>query len=589
MTPGENPLVSQPQAVAIGFHQVSKSFTRGEVRRTALHELDFEARAGRITGLVGPDGAGKTTIMRLCAGLLLPDSGRIEVLGLDTRSESEAVQARIGYMPQHFGLYEDLTVAENLNLYADLHGVKSAERKQRFEQLLAFTDLGPFTARLAGKLSGGMKQKLGLACVLMEQPDLLLLDEPTVGVDPVSRQELWQMIRTMMEAGAGVLVSTAYLEEAERCDDVLLLSDGELLASGRPAEFRAGLKGRTFSLPAIGAQRRQLQERLRRQPGVIDAVLQGSRLRLLLEEGRRIDELQIPDALAVTAATPRFEDAFIDLLASKQSAIPSGAVAEPPTVAAEMAIEKKTEVISLVKVRRCFGEFVAVRDVDLSIHRGEIFGLLGPNGAGKSTVIRMLCGLLPPSAGRATVLGLDLLRAPVAVRGRIGYMSQRFALYRQLSVRQNLQFFAGAYGLRGGERSVRLDQALAGYGLEPYADTLSGNLPLGFQQRLALACALLHDPEIVFLDEPTSGVDPIARRAFWSQINALAGRGVTVLVTTHFIQEAEYCDRLAIMYEGRVIAEDTPERLKAGCQREGEAMPGLEEVFVQLVEQAGQV
>ena len=550
---------------AVAFRAVNKRF--GD--HPALRQLSFSAPSGRITGLVGPDGAGKTTILRLCAGLLLPDSGEIELGG---------GRPRIGYMPQRFGLYEDLTVEENLDLYADLHEVSSAERRGRLDQLLDFTGLGPFTQRLAGKLSGGMRQKLGLACVLMERPRLLLLDEPTVGVDPLSRRDLWSMIRAMMEAGTSVLVSTAYLDEAEQCDEVLMLHKGERLAHGPPASFREPLQGRCFSLALTGRARRQRLQSLQETPGVLDAVVQGDHIRLLLESGREIDQLGLKER--VTAETPRFEDAFIALTATQRAAPPPSP--SPPTTVARTSDEV---VITLEQVQRSFGAFVAVKGIDLAVKRGEIFGLLGPNGAGKSTVIRMLCGLLPPSAGAARVLGLDLARSPGQVRSRIGYMSQRFSLYRQLSVAQNLRFFAGAYGLTGQARRRRIDAALAEFGLETHIDSTSAELPLGYQQRLALACALMHKPEIVFLDEPTSGVDPLARREFWHRINTLAEQGVTVLVTTHFIAEAEYCDRLAIMHEGRLIAEETPERLKAAGRRDGEPLPSLEESFVRLVEQ----
>lgn len=569
----------EPPPPVIAFQGVGKGFVQGGERRPALQGLDFAAGSGSITGLVGPDGAGKTTILRLCAGLLLPDTGEVRVFGEDMRAQAQAVQARLGYMPQRFGLYEDLSVRENLRLYADLHGVAAEAREARFEQLLGFTGLGPFTARLAGKLSGGMKQKLGLACVLMARPSLLLLDEPTVGVDPVSRSELWRMIRSMMEAGTSVLVSTAYLEEAERCDRVLLLHEGRLLDQGEPTLFRERLQGRTYSLPFEGAGRRDLQERLGGVPGVMDAVIQGDQVRLLLAADARIDDVQAATEVPIRAVPPRFEDAFVDLLVAGHNARPTIHLQTPPPADAAQA----EAVIVLDKVQRRFGDFVAVRDVDLSVRRGEILGLVGPNGAGKSTVIRMLCGLLPPSGGSARVLDLDLARASGRVRARIGYMSQRFSLYRQLSVRQNLHFFAGAYALPRRLRAERCEQALADYGLQKHADTPSGTLPLGYQQRLALACALLHGPEIVFLDEPTSGVDPLARRAFWSRINALADGGVTVLVTTHFIEEAEYCDRVAIMHEGRLIADDSPERLKAAARRPGRPLPTLEQVFVQRV------
>jgi ABC-2 type transport system ATP-binding protein len=571
---------------AVDIQGVSKHFSRGREQISALQQLHFQAATGAVTGLVGPDGAGKTTLLRVCAGLLTPDAGRALVLGHDVVREAATIQARVGYMPQRFGLYEDLSVAENLQLYADLQGLAGAQRQTRFDELLSFTGLGPFTRRLAGQLSGGMKQKLGLACVLVERPALLLLDEPTVGVDPLSRRELWSMIRVMQEAGTSVLVSTAYLDEAERCDQVILLHEGQLLDTGPPGDFRARLHHRTYTLAAEGHERRRLRAQALAQPQVLDAIIQGGRVRVLMAEEGEPKPLCLPSGEQVQPmpAVPRFEDAFVALLAQLGHAAKGSWVAESALAQRPTAAEQQPVAIALDNLERRFGQFIAVRGVSLQVRRGEIYGLLGPNGAGKTTLIRMLCGLLAPSAGQARVLGLDLAHAPGQVRARIGYMSQRFSLYRQLSVAQNLRFFAGAYNLRGKARAERIDAALSGYGLAPVAMVNSGQLPQGFQQRLALACALLHEPEIVFLDEPTSGVDPLARRAFWAGINALAESGVTVLVTTHFLEEAEYCDRLAIMYEGQVIAEDTPDRLKAAHRQPGEAEPTLEAVFLDLIQ-----
>ena len=578
--------LAHSSSFAVDIQNVNKRFTRGAEKVSALQQLTVQAQSGLITGLVGPDGAGKTTLLRICAGLLKPDQGQVRVLGYDVFRQAAMVHTNVGYMPQRFGLYEDLTVMENFELYADLHSLSDERRQQRFEELLTFTGLGPFSHRLAGRLSGGMKQKLGLACALVERPQLLLLDEPTVGVDPVSRRELWSMIRAMQKAGTTVLVSTAYLGEAERCDQVVFVHNGRVLDVGTPEDFQSQLQGRTFTLPVSSAERKPLQAQALAQPHVLDAIVLGSHLRLLMDGEITPGPLNRTNGehLHSVPAVPRFEDAFIALLCESGYSSKHSWLTESSLAKAQPSFRHHEKVaITFEGVERRFGDFYAVRDVSLQIQRGEIFGLLGPNGAGKTTLIRILCGLLIPSAGQACVLGMDLARAPGVIRARIGYMSQRFSLYRQLSVRQNLNFFAGAYGIRGQDRSLRIDSILRDYGLDIVANVSSAQLPLGYQQRLALSCALLHEPEIVFLDEPTSGVDPIARRMFWAGINALADSGVTVLVTTHFLEEAEYCDRVAIMHEGRVIATDSPDRLKATHSHPGEPEPTLEDVFINLM------
>ncbi len=568
-------------AVALEAKSLAKTFHAGAREVTALRDVSFRVRHGIVAGLIGPDGAGKTTLMRLAAGLLVPASGSITVLGMDASRESLRVQSALGYMPQRFGLYEDLSVQENLDLYADLQGVPRAARPDRYAELMRMTGLERFSNRLAGRLSGGMKQKLGLACTLVRAPRLLLLDEPTVGVDPLSRRELWGIVyRLVRDEGMSVLLSTAYLDEAERCDEVTLLHEGRVLDAGAPAALTARLQGRAFALTAPGASKRDVLAHASALPGVIDSVVQAEHVRLVTEEPRAPDIAALLPALPaarIEAVAPRFEDGFVALLRPARTA--------PSAIVESIAVSAKPGevMIEVHDLKRRFGDFHAVDGVSFDVHRGEVFGLLGPNGAGKSTTFRMLCGLLPASGGTLRVAGVDLRRAASAARGRIGYMSQKFSLYGNLGVRQNLDFFARVYGLSVNRRSERIDWALREFELAAYADAISADLPLGYKQRLALACALMHEPDILFLDEPTSGVDPLARREFWGRINALARAQVTVLVTTHFMEEAEYCDRVAILASGRLLAVGAPGEIKAA-----HAAPGvettMEQAFIRLIE-----
>jgi len=580
-----------PVVEAVDLH---KSFGADPARVAAVRALGARVNRGGITGLVGPDGAGKTTFLRLVAGLLLPDAGTLRVLGLDAVEEAELLRGRIGYMPQRFGLYEDLSVAENLELYADLYGLPGSERAARFAELKEFTGLGPFGSRLAGRLSGGMKQKLGLACTLVHPPELLLLDEPSVGVDPISRRELWQIVLRLTSGGMSVVWSTAYQDEAERCDEVIVLHEGQVLAAGRPAALLEPVRGRSFAMAVPPMQRRRAAHRAKSLPGVLDAVVQGSSVRVLMAEGARCPEPReivpeadgLPDRLTPVAA--RFEDAFIALLYEQERT--KGTMSRVSTADVGFA-SVRTErtapdgaVIEIRDLTRVFGDFRAVDRVSFEVARGEIFGLLGPNGAGKSTTFRMLCGLLPPSSGTARVLGIDLRRSAPRARARLGYMSQKFSLYGVLSVEQNLRFFGSAYGLGGVRQRARIAWALETFGLGPMAERTSDELPLGFKQRLALGAALLHEPEILFLDEPTSGVDPLTRREFWDRINGLAEAGVTVMVTTHFLDEAEYCDRLGIIYRGQLIATGAPDELKQTYRTPDRPDPTLDDAFVALIE-----
>jgi ABC-2 type transport system ATP-binding protein len=569
---------------AITFERVDKGFSVGPRRVEALRRTDLQVRPGVVTGLIGPDGAGKTTLMRLAAGLLRADSGRVSVLGLDADRDALQVQTSIGYMPQRFGLYEDLTVQENLDLYADLQGVPRAQRAPRYAELMHMTGLGPFTRRLAGRLSGGMKQKLGLACTLIRAPRLLLLDEPTVGVDPVSRRELWAIVyRLVQQERMSVLLSTAYLDEAERCAEVVLMHEGRVLSHGEPAVFSRRLAGRTFAVEVPpDNSKRALQTRLAQSPGIIDAVIQKEHVRLVLAAASSPASLAVLHGLDCRPVEPRFEDHFIATLRTQQGT--DQAAGGTPGAHTSRHRGDDQAVIRVDRLQRRFGDFYAVKDVSFDVHRGEVFGLLGANGAGKSTTFRMLCGLLPASGGSLQVAGVDLRRAAAAARQRIGYMSQRFSLYATLSVAQNLEFFSSAYGLSGGRRRVRIAWALETFELTEQRQATSADLPLGYKQRLALACALMHEPDILFLDEPTSGVDPLARREFWRRINSLAEAGVTVLVTTHFMEEAEYCDRLAIMAAGEILSLGTPREVKDAARSARAPDPSMEDAFIALIE-----
>jgi pyoluteorin transport system ATP-binding protein len=573
---------------AILGRDVGKSFRRetGETVK-ALDGVSLEIGQGDLAALVGPDGAGKTTLLRLVAGLMAADAGELTVLGIDPAAEPQRIQDRIAYMPQRFGLYEDLSVQENLDLYADLHGVDAAERAKRYPQLLEMTALAPFTRRLAGRLSGGMKQKLGLACTLVRWPDLLLLDEPTVGVDPLSRRELWEIIAQLVrDHHLTVLLSTSYLDEAERCDKVFLLRAGRMLTSGRPDMISSVASGRTFRAePAEGEPARHLQSRLLNEVDIVDAVPEGGRVRLVTAEPGTPDRIEsLIGGMPVVSVAARFEDGFMTLLRQQVGVTAKPSTAMPPSGAVEArTMETVIEVHDLV---RRFGSFTAVDHISFEVRRGTIFGLLGPNGAGKSTTFRMLCGLLPATAGELRVSGLDVRKARASARQHIGYVAQKFSLYGQLSAVENLDFFASAYGLRGARKRDRIDWALQAFELSSLMHLASGQLPGGYKQRLAMATALLHEPEILFLDEPTSGVDPLARREFWQRITFLAERQVTVVVTTHFMEEAEYCDEIAILDAGRVLAKGTPAEIRAYAAPVESGEPGMEDAFIAIVEKA---
>lgn len=485
-----------------------ENLTKRFDNQLAIDNLSLNIEMGKITGLIGADGAGKTTLIRLIIGLLLPDSGNIEVLTLNPVTQKSELVSKIGYMPQKFGLYEDLTVIENLRLYADLKN-----QPYEFDKMLEFTSLTPFQGRLAGALSGGMKQKLGLACTLLGKPEFLLLDEPSVGVDPISRRDLMKMVRNMISPETTVLWSTAYLDEAHSFDTSVVLDKGRVIYNGKPH--------------ALAATPQEFEEK-------VIALMGGYK-----NEPSKIAENYTP--------------IVYDLECSVEA----------------NHLEKK------------YGNFYVVKDNSFCIKRGEIFGLLGPNGAGKSTSFKMMCGLAKPSSGTAKIMGIDILKNPEKARANLGYMAQKFSLYGQLTVRQNLEFFAAVYGIGVLDRKKRVDEIIEVFDFQSVQNQKSENLPLGFKQRLSLACALIHNPPILFLDEPTSGVDVIARREFWNHITSLAKKGVTILVTTHFMDEAEFCDRISLFYKGEAIAIGSPADLKQKAHAQS-----MEDTFITLIKES---
>ncbi|EJD6499900.1 ABC transporter ATP-binding protein [Providencia rettgeri] len=563
------------------IHLVNVEKTFVGLSAPAVESLTIDIHGGSVTGLVGPDGAGKTTLMRMLAGLLKPDSGKIRVMGLDPIEDSIAMRASLGYMPQKFGLYEDLTVQENLDLYADLRGIVGEERISTYRQLLSFTSLAPFTKRLAGKLSGGMKQKLGLACTLLGKPKVLLLDEPGVGVDPIARRELWQMVHTLADDGMLILWSTSYLDEAQQCKNVLLLNKGKQLYSGAPEVLTQKMAGRSYLLDAPANQKRTVLQNALVLPETTDGVIQGRYIRLILKpnasQANLLAALDMSDKKLIEAQ-PRFEDAFIDLLGGGPSHR-----SELAAIVPQIPANPQETVIEARNLTKKFGQFAATDRVNFQVKRGEIFGLLGPNGAGKSTTFKMMCALMKPTDGQALVLGMDLKTSSNKVRQHLGYMAQKFSLYGNLKVGQNLKFFSGVYGLHHKQQSSKIQEMVDAFNFTPIINQVTDSLPLGYKQRLALACSLMHEPDILFLDEPTSGVDPLTRREFWLHINGMVDKGVTVMVTTHFMDEAEYCDRIGLVYHGKIIAAGTPDELKQQVVTNDNPAPSMEDAFIGLI------
>ncbi len=479
---------------AIEVRNISKSY--GKVQ--ALDDVSFTAERGEMFGLIGPDGSGKTSLFRILTTLLLPDSGTATVDGLDTVNQMRTIRSRVGYMPGQFSLYQDLTVEENLNFFATLFGTTVAQGYDSIKAI--YSQIEPFKKRRAGALSGGMKQKLALSCALVHNPTVLFLDEPTTGVDPVSRKELFEMLEPLKERGITILVSTPYLDEIRRCDRVAFLSEGHLLGIGSPEEILT-----------------------------------------------------------------RFADIFNPKPLQHASDI-------------EGSSDNVIEVNHLVKA---FGAFHAVDDISFTVRRGEIFGFLGANGAGKTTAMRILTGLSRPTSGTGTVAGLDINTQSELIKKRIGYMSQKFSLYQDMTVRENIRLFGGIYGMDAPTIKAKTEELLTSLEFTEHGDTLVKSLPLGWKQKLAFSVSIFHTPDIVFLDEPTGGVDPATRQQFWRLIYDAAQKGITVFVTTHYMDEAEYCDRISIMVDGKISALGTPEELKRQYDK-----PDMDSLFTYIARQA---
>ena len=544
------------------------NLTRRFGELVAVDALDLSVAKGEIYGLVGPDGAGKTTTLRMLAGILDPSGGSASVAGCRLPDQAGEVKDHLAYMSQQFGLYPDLSVAENISFYADLYGVPRKGRQERIDDLLGFSNMRPFKKRLAANLSGGMKQKLQLVCALIHTPEVLLLDEPTNGVDPVSRRDFWRILYHLLKDGVTILLTTAYLDEAERCNRVGLLNAGRLIAQGTPEDIRQSMHHRIVAVRSL--QARKISRILRREVrAALSVNVFGDSVHVVCSDADTATG-QVAAALAsqgmtaedIRVISPSLEDMFVSTIGREASGADVREVDVAVAAPAASACQSDASAVTVDGLTRRFGDFTAVDHIAFSVPHGEIFGFLGPNGAGKSTTIRMLCGLLAPSEGTGRVAGCDILTQAEQIKASIGYMSQKFSLYEDLTVSENISFYGGIYGLGGSRLETRRQWAIDMAGLGGREKTFARLLAGGWKQRLALACAILHEPPIVFLDEPTSGVDPLSRRRFWDLIYDMAASGITIFVTTHYMEEAEYCDRVALIYHGRVIALDTPHRLK---------------------------
>jgi len=546
------------EAAVVEAKSLAKSY--GSVQ--ALDGVDFQVRTGEIFGLIGADGAGKTTAFKIIAGVLAQGGGEVRVLGTTPREAGR----RVGYLTQPFSLYMDLSIDENLAYAGGLRRVPPNEYAERRERYFKLFDLYRFTDRLAGRLSGGMKQKLALTAALIADPALLLLDEPTTGVDPVTRRDFWDALTSLATVGMTIIVATPYLDEAERCHRVALLERGKIYDIDTPAQFRSkmGLTRLEIKVEPLA----QAEDVLAKSPEAEDVQRFGDRLDVMaprpdaaeaeLRERAEANGLKVTE---VRRSQPTLENAFVGQLRKMR-----GAHLIPPFPKPSPALTRKEVVIGAKDLNKRFGSFQAVKDFQLEIRNGEIYGLLGANGAGKTTAIKIMCGLIGPTSGSVSLLGKSEQLRSAAVRSRIGYMSQKFSLYDDLTIGENLDFYARLYGVDERLREERKKWVLETAELSGEAGMLTKSLPGGWKQRVAFGAAVMHEPEAIFLDEPTSGVDPLARRAMWRMINEFADRGAGVLVVTHYLEEAEQCNRLGFMVAGEIIAAGSPSEVKSNMK-----------------------
>ncbi len=527
----------------------------------AVRGVDLDIQRGEIFGLIGPDGAGKTSVFQILGGVMPATAGEAIMLGRSTRD----ARSYVGYLTQVFSLYHDLTVAENLRYVGELRRLSDRDIEERGRRYLEMFGMDRFTDRLAGKLSGGMKQKLSLACALIIEPKILLLDEPTTGVDPVSRREFWDALADLSSQGITIVIATPYLDEAERCTRVALMHEGVIHQTGTPRELRTHLGLQRLIVRT--AELSPAEDLLDTTPGIDDAQRFGDHLDVMVKEAAAGEKLTRETLQAagipieeIKVASPTLENSFVAMLRHLEDEVRAA-----PFPVKRKFQERQAGAIAIGArdLTKTFGDFEAVKRVNLEVKYGEIYGLLGANGAGKTTTIKMLCGLLEPTDGEAELAGETGLLRSSSVRQRVGYMSQKFSLYDDLTIEENLEFFAGVYRVPLAERTEKKRWVLSFSGLQGRGKLMTGSLPGGWKQRVAFGAAVMHEPSVLFLDEPTSGVDPLARRAFWKMINSFADRGMGILVTTHYLEEAEQCNRLGLMVAGELVAQGTPSDLKA--------------------------
>jgi drug efflux transport system ATP-binding protein len=528
----------------------------------AVDEISFEVRKGEIFGLIGADGAGKTTTFRIIGGVLGEGGGEIRVLGSTPRE----ARPHVGYLTQPFSLYQDLSVDENLNYAGGLREVPESDFSARRARYFKLFDMDRFTERLAGRLSGGMKQKLALTCALIADPSLLLLDEPTTGVDPVTRRDFWDALTSLATGGMSIIVATPYLDEAERCHRVALMERGKIYDIDTPARFRSKMGVTRLEVKVEPLAR--AEDVLAKSPEAQDVQRFGDRLDVMAarpdaaeSDLRRLAEANGLQVTEIVRSQPTLENAFVGQLRKMR-----GAHIVPPFPKPSPPLEGKDVVIGAKDLNKRFGSFQAVKNFQLEVRNGDIYGLLGANGAGKTTSIKIICGLIDPTSGSVTLLGKSKDLRSAEVRSRIGYMSQKFALYDDLTIGENLDFYARLYGVDESVRAERKKWVLEAAELRGEEGMLTKSLPGGWKQRVAFGAAVMHEPEAIFLDEPTSGVDPLARRAMWRMINEFADRGAGIVVVTHYLEEAEQCNRLGFMVAGEIIAQGSPSEVKANMK-----------------------